>query len=740
MLKAGAFLQNRYEIIYRIGSGGMADVYKAKDHKLNRFVAIKVLKQEFRDDTAFLSKFRVEAQAAAGMSHPNIVNVYDVGEDRGISFIVMELVEGITLKDYISKKGKLSVRESTSIALQITAGLEAAHNNGIVHRDIKPQNILISMDGKAKVSDFGIARTVNANTINSSAMGSVHYASPEQTRGGYSDAKSDIYSLGITMFEMVTGRVPFDGESTVEVALKHLQEEIPSPRKYASDIPFSTEQIILKCTQKSPDRRYANMTELIRDLKESLVNPTGNFVIINGIDRKGQTRKISKEELEQIKNGSMPTYDSDLDVGVASSLSDSGNVQGDGRDYARRGGYYHDSSYQQNERFSEMKDYRYRDDDEYDLYDSDPEDDEIDIDRGRRTSRPDRILIGVSVLAALAIGIGVIIILGRAIGVIGSTQKNSDPSAAATSEQIAVPSLLGKTEEEARVLLEGMSLNYMKQGEAPSATYGVGLITGQAVEEGTMVTSGTSIPCMVSSGSSQPITMPDLTNNDQAAAESALASLGVQVIIDTSRHSDTVESGHVIATNPGAGSAVSAGESVRVYINQSQDNNLIPVLNVEGKYENDAITALTLQGLIVFVSQQSSDTVAEGLVISQDIAPDSSVPANTVITLTVSTGPENTGSDVTMIDEANDPGVWKCNVQLNAPEGYDDEPVRITLLQGDTETTLFEGRTTFPYILNVAGQPGVSTGTLYVYSLDPSTWEVTQTTAYENVVFSKTDE
>ena len=226
MLKEGMFIQERYEIIGRIGSGGMADVYKAKDHKLNRFVAVKVLKQEFREDKAFISKFRVEAQSAAGLAHPNIVNVYDVGEDHGISYIVMELVEGITLKEYIDKKGRLAVREATSIAIQVSMGLEAAHRNGIVHRDVKPQNIIISTDGKVKVTDFGIARAASSNTINSSVMGSVHYSSPEQARGGYSDYKSDIYSLGITLYEMLTGTVPFDGDSTVAIAIKHLQEEL----------------------------------------------------------------------------------------------------------------------------------------------------------------------------------------------------------------------------------------------------------------------------------------------------------------------------------------------------------------------------------------------------------------------------------------------------------------------------------------------------------------------------------
>ena len=303
MLKEGMFIQDRYEIISKIGSGGMADVYKAKDHTLNRFVAVKVLKPEFRKDKGFITKFRVEAQSAAGLAHPNIVNVYDVGEDNGISFIVMELVEGITLKEYIEKKGRLAVREATSIAIQVSMGLQAAHNNGIVHRDVKPQNIIISTDGKVKVTDFGIARVATSNTISSNVMGSVHYSSPEQARGGYSDYKSDIYSLGITMYEMLTGHVPFDGDTTVAIALKHLQEEIQSPRKYVPELPKSTVQIIYKCTQKSPDRRYSDMEELIGDLKESLVNPEGDFVKIAPLDSRAHTVIVSQDELNKIKEG-----------------------------------------------------------------------------------------------------------------------------------------------------------------------------------------------------------------------------------------------------------------------------------------------------------------------------------------------------------------------------------------------------------------------------------------------------
>ncbi len=281
MIKEGVVLGKRYEILGRIGSGGMADVYKGKDHKLNRYVAIKVLKSDYRTDEVFIKKFLSEAQAAAGLMHPNVVNVYDVGQDRGLYYMVMELVEGITLKDYIEKKGRLSAKETISISIQMVTGLQAAHNQHIIHRDIKPQNIIISKDGKVKVTDFGIARaTTSTQTISTSVMGSVHYTSPEQARGGIVDQKSDIYSIGITMYEMITGHVPFDGDSTVTVALKHLQEEIDSPAEEVPDIPYSLECIIMKCTQKNPGLRYHDCAALLLDLKRSLVDPDGDFVVL----------------------------------------------------------------------------------------------------------------------------------------------------------------------------------------------------------------------------------------------------------------------------------------------------------------------------------------------------------------------------------------------------------------------------------------------------------------------------
>lgn len=303
MIKIGMLIADRYEILEKVGTGGMADVYKSKDHTLNRYVAVKVLKQEFSENANFVSKFRVEAQAAAGLMHPNIVNVYDVGEEKGIYYIVMELVDGITLKNYIAKRGRLGYKEAVTIALQVSMGLEVAHRNHIIHRDIKPQNIIISRDGKVKVTDFGIAKAATSDTITSNVMGSVHYTSPEQARGGFSDEKSDVYSLGVTLYEMLTGEVPFDGETTVAIAIRHIQEPMPSPRKINPDIPYSVDQIVLKCCEKSPDRRYQNMQELAADLKMSISNPDGDFVKRYDPNDMGSTRMLTEEEKEQIKQG-----------------------------------------------------------------------------------------------------------------------------------------------------------------------------------------------------------------------------------------------------------------------------------------------------------------------------------------------------------------------------------------------------------------------------------------------------
>ena len=756
----------------------MADVYKAKDHKLNRFVAVKVLKPEYKDDKAFLSKFRVEAQAAAGLAHANIVNVYDVGEENGVNFIVMELVEGITLKAYINKKGKLTVREATSIALQVAAGLEAAHNNGIIHRDVKPQNIIISMDGKAKVADFGIARAASANTINSSVMGSVHYSAPEQTRGGYSDAKSDIYSMGITMYEMLTGRVPFNGDSTVAVALKHLQEEMVPPSKLVPEIPRSTEQIILKCTQKSPDRRYSNMTELIRDLKESLVNPEGDFVEIPRLDKSAHTVMLSREEVSRIKNSSLPSYNETLNTGAADSFSDPGNVTGDHRSFPYSGNYYQNSGYQDlryRQGNSHGGEYRERMNDPVGDLPEEPEESydyeeefrprkkyrggsvrQSEEDDGMSTGT-EKVITVVSILAAVIVGCVVLAMIANALGLFdfgssgGDGQENAQTEAVTSvspeADTAVVPDLRGKTEAEAQQLLRERSLGYRYEGESASSEYPKGQVISQSVEANTQVAVNTTVGYTLSAGSTDVLTVPPLANVSQQDAEKALTGMGLLVSVDNTRYSDTVQAGYVITTNPGSGSSVKAGDTVTIYVSQGQDNSLVQVVDVRDRNASDATTILTNLGLVVYIKEVESAEVPQGLVISQDIEGGTSVETGTAVTLTVSTGSsqpdiiiEGGTSDVTQQDTSSGASqeFWSTNDSLDAPDEYNGQPVRIVLEQNGNQTTLYEGYVTFPYSLSgVQGQPGVTTGSAYVYLLDPQTLEVASTYQYDGIQFSQ---
>ena len=461
MLKTGMIIAERYEIVGKIGTGGMADVYKAMDHKLNRFVAVKVLKPEFREDTTFIKKFRSEAQAAAGLTHPNIVNVFDVGDDGGVYYIVMELIEGITLKEYISKKGKLSIKEATSIAIQVSMGLEAAHSHGIVHRDVKPQNIIISTDGKVKVTDFGIARAASSNTISSNVMGSVHYSSPEQVRGGYSDEKSDIYSLGITLYEMVTGRVPFDGDTTVAIAIKHLQEEMVPPSVYTPDLPYSLEQIILKCTQKSVDRRYGRMEDVIADLKHSLIDPQGDFVKLATVDTDAKTVVISEEELGEIKH-----TPKQITKPEPTALEE----------------------------------------EEYD--DNDYDDAEDDYDAGARKKSGKKKGSGMGLTIAALIGgaallIILVVVFGRAAGLFGNSSTNSGKTETeqkteeSASNMATVPDLVGKTEDEAKTLANDAHLGVQMAGEE-SSNQEKGKISRQETAAGTQVEEYTTVKYWVS--------------------------------------------------------------------------------------------------------------------------------------------------------------------------------------------------------------------------------------------------
>lgn len=595
MIKIGMMIGDRYEILEKIGTGGMSDVYKAKDHKLNRFVAVKVLKQEFGENANFVSKFRVEAQAAAGLMHPNIVNVYDVGEEAGIHYIVMELVEGITLKKYIEKKARLSVKEAVSIAIQVSMGIEAAHNNHIIHRDIKPQNIIISKEGKVKVTDFGIAKAATSNTITSNVMGSVHYTSPEQARGGYSDEKSDIYSLGITMFEMLTGRVPFNGETTVAIAIKHIQEEMPSPREYVPEIPISVEQIVCKCCQKSPDRRYQSMGELIVDLKQSLINPDEDFVHVIEPDEEASTRMITDRDMAQIKR------------------------QSDRRD-----------SMDEAMRLKKKKERVYEEEEED--WEEDEEDDDEDYD-----PKMEKITTILAVVAALLIGCIVIFIVGRAFGVF-SFGSSADDKAQEETEQVEMIRVVGMNIEDAKRALLELGLTPEIQYEVNTA-YDEGTVLRASVQDGLMIDKNTVIVMTVAQGE-EGVTVPDVEGKSKEEAVSILEKEGFVVNV-TESYDAAVENGHVISQSPEADTTAPEGSSITIRVSQGTEDTKVRVPNVIGLTEEDATVTLVESGLAVGSIQETTNENADLIdkVCYQSYSEGSFVDKGTTVDIKVSTGP-----------------------------------------------------------------------------------------------------
>lgn len=599
MIKEGVVLGRRYEILGRIGSGGMADVYKGKDHKLNRYVAIKVLKSDYRTDEVFIKKFLSEAQAAAGLMHPNVVNVYDVGQDRGLYYMVMELVEGITLKDYIEKKGKLSAKETISISIQMVTGLQAAHNQHIIHRDIKPQNIIISKDGKVKVTDFGIARaTTSTQTISTSVMGSVHYTSPEQARGGIVDQKSDIYSIGITMYEMITGHVPFDGDSTVTVALKHLQEKIESPAVEVPDIPYSLECIIMKCTQKNPGLRYHDCAALILDLKRSLVEPDGEFVVLgaSGSADTDRTMVMSTEEIEQVQRRSYRQDDDDED--------------------------YDDEDEDEDE------------DDEDDAYDRRrrPSDQ-----RGRKKNvNPDtkRIMRILMIVAGVVIALLVLFLVASAAGFFKGPGLSAN-----TEKTVEVPDVRGMTYEEAKDALNDKKLGIRKASkEEPSNEYKKGEIKSQDPGEGEKVKENTTITVVISSGEeAKKVPVPDVLGRSESEAEQILQDAKLKVTHGEAQYSDDVAAGNVIFTDPQPGTEVDEGSSVQIVVSLGKEKVKVPSLT--GKSQADAESALAAAGLVGSASEEYSDTAA-GTVIFQSPDSGKEVEKGTTVSYVVSLGPK----------------------------------------------------------------------------------------------------
>ena len=713
MVKIGMIIGSRYEIQELIGTGGMSDVYRAKDNKLNRNVAVKVLKQEFAENRDFVSKFRREAEAAANLMHPNIVTVYDVGEDSGISYIVMELVDGYTLKQYIEKKSRLTITECISIAIPIASGIEAAHNKGIIHRDIKPQNVIISKDGKVKVTDFGIAKTTTSNTISSNVMGSVHYTSPEQARGGFSDEKSDIYSLGITLFEMVTGRVPFNGDTTVAIAIKHIQEDMPSPKTYVEDLPISIEQIILKCTQKSPDRRYQKMSEVIEDLKKAYISPNENFVKLDtyesnsvtktnldpiykrerrdteGFDEPEQKDAVrprvkTREEAYSMppnvkkekpaepgrrpapKSGKTPVKPS----GTAKPAPKSGAPKKPGKPMASG---KPSSPSGKNARPSSQ---------------SRPSSKPMKSQSGEKGENKQTEMIKTVVIcgAAIVIGILLLALLGKVLGVFSDKSGKDD--------FVKVPACVNKLESEVKKELEECGLEYEISYEV-SANVAPNRVISTNPNADTSVKKGSTVEIVVCR-SEDSIVVPDVSGMTEAEATAKLENEGFSVE-KVFEKNDDFEKGRVVSQTPDGGSNGSDTKTVTIVICSGSGKEKVKMPDLTGKTEEEARNLVQGVGMTVNeVSETYSNTVEAGKVCYQSYTAGSVVKDGASVSIKLSLGPE--------------PRYYSCNTVVQAPAKYTGGPATIILKTPDGTELLHETSPIFPYNISLTQIYGVPKG------------------------------
>ncbi|MDO5410152.1 MAG: Stk1 family PASTA domain-containing Ser/Thr kinase [Lachnospiraceae bacterium] len=595
MNRVGVVLAGRYELIELLGSGGMADVYKASDRKLNRYVAIKILRQEYSNDENFISRFQQEAMAAASIQNPYVVNVYDVGEEHDINYIVMELAEGITLKEYIQKKGKLEIVEAINIAMQIVTGIREAHVHGIIHRDIKPQNVMVSPDGKAKVMDFGIAKAVTAQTITANTVGSVHYISPEQARGSACDERCDLYSIGITMYEMITGRVPFDGESTVAIALAHIKEPITPPSVYEPMIPVSLEKIIMKCTQKKPELRYATADELIDDLKKALMTPDEDFVKEVVLSQEGGTRVFSEEDTRKIKE-----QVSRNTVSVKSQ---------------------------------EEEDYQLG-----------LEDDELDEDISEEESD------GKMEKVALAIGIGAFLVvlliagllIARALNLFSPGKDDPNETEITTSgetlgvNETRMPTVQGKTLEEAEELLRDAGLGRKIKRQASNEVE-KGYVISASAQPGEIVEKNTQITLYVSSGKNTQLIPGNIIDAKEAAATRTLEDLGM-IVKREEGPSNEIEAGNVYDCSPGVGEEVTVGSTVTIYVSTGADKQMTAVPNIVNQPLETAkymLSGASLQGNPSF---EYDNEIPKNHVISQKQQAGTKVEKDSVIDYVVSLG------------------------------------------------------------------------------------------------------
>lgn len=680
MLKPGMMLGDRYEIIELVGSGGMSEVYKAKDHKLNRYVAVKVLKNEFSDDRNFVSKFRVEAQSAAGLAHPNIVNVYDVGEDEGIYYIVMEFVEGITLKEYIMNNGRLSAEQALDFAMQIASGIEVAHQNHTIHRDIKPQNIIVSKNGTLKVTDFGIARAATSNTVASNAMGSVHYVSPEQARGGYSDEKSDIYSLGITMYEMVTGRVPFEGDNNVTVALMHIQGEMIPPREYYPDIPASFEKVILKCTQKKPERRYLTASALIADLRRVATNPNGDFVVLgSNTAANAPTVMMSDAELNSIKESvaqkSMeeepaeePVYTSvyraeasaPVSKRTVSAATTDDDFDPDDDDY--------NYDYEEEEEEEEMDD----------LPDN-IEDDDID-------PKLQKIVMIGGIIAAVIIAMFIMLFVGKAAGWFKfGNDKTTEGSEDNQSVEMTL-SVVGMNIEDAESALTSANIPYTIEHENDD-TIAADIVISQSFAKGDMIPADTKVKIIVSAGKEE-VSVPNVVGYEVTQAETMLADaeLGVTHAYE---YSPDVEKDHVISQDPVATQMVAKGTKIKIVISNGPEVKETEVPDLRGKTQQEASAALTNAKLNMGnVSEEYNATVPAGQVIGQSTSFGTKVTEGSTVDITISKGPEETTTEAPTTYSASFSGSITFRGAADSTNSYN---VEVRYVIGDTSKHITSG-------------------------------------------------
>lgn len=644
MLNQGTYLQDRYEILGRIGSGGMSVVYKAKCHTLDRLVAIKVLKEEFASDENFVSKFKMEAQAAARLSHPNIVNVYDVVDEGNLHYIVMELIEGITLKSYIEKKGFLENKEAIGIAIQVAQGIAAAHEQHIIHRDIKPQNMIISRDGNVKVADFGIARAVSSQTMNATAVGSVHYISPEQARGGYCDERSDIYSFGITMYEMVTGRAPFEGDNTVAVALAHLETPITPPSQLNPVVSSGLEQIILKCTQKKPDRRYSSIGDVITDLRHVMVDPDYDiYGAVSQTDEENDpyvTRPISREELSQIQERRRPhtedivVKEPEYDPAVSIQTPETEENDGDG--------------YDKEETQPQIPVHKKRSDRKK----------EKDV-----STQFERIIMVMGIFAAVLVAVVVIFVFSRLTGLFWPKSGQDKETEVVTSEtateginvsladnQTYMPNVLGLPKDMAEAKLKEYNLVMSIETEDYSDNYKADQVMRQDVAEGEVVEKWSTVGVTISKGSDKvdlsSLGLEQLSGED---AQKLLKDKELQVTLKEEAN-DNIETGKVIRYSP---QQAKAGDTIELVVSTGPKTAQGQVPKLIGRDEVTADALLKAAGLKTGTVTYDYDAgKPEGTVLSQSALPGTVLEPSATVDYVVNQMEEEGSTQAQAADES----------------------------------------------------------------------------------------